>query len=190
MHVRTCFGEGGDGHCMLVNRLATTRMLSHIQLFATPCTVIFQVPWPTEFPRQEYWSGLPFPPLEGLPDPGTEPESPASLALAGWFFSTSTTLEVPLMEEWNHYPEKKCVGGARTTPRMHKMEMRNIIPWSPCKIRKNHENRGAELTSVMEPYQFSSVNQSCLTLCDPMRSMCCHSWGRSVGAGELQSFLA
>ena len=68
----------------------------------------------------------------------------------------------------NHYPEKKCVGGARTTPRMHKMEMRNIIPWSPCKIRKNHENRGAELTSVMEPYQFSSVNQSCLTLCDPM----------------------
>ena len=29
------------------------------------------------FSRQEYWSGLPFPSLEDLPDPKTEPESPA-----------------------------------------------------------------------------------------------------------------
>ena len=29
------------------------------------------------FPRQEYWSGLPFPPPGSLPDPGIEPESPA-----------------------------------------------------------------------------------------------------------------
>ena len=29
------------------------------------------------FPRQEYWSGLPFPPPENLPDPGIEPRSPA-----------------------------------------------------------------------------------------------------------------
>ena len=28
-----------------------------------------------EFSRQEYWSGLPFPPLEDLPNPGTEPRS-------------------------------------------------------------------------------------------------------------------
>ena len=36
------------------------------------------------FSRQEYWSGLPFPSLGDLPDPGTEP---LSLALAGGFFS-------------------------------------------------------------------------------------------------------
>ena len=30
-----------------------------------------------EFPRQEYWSGLSFPPPGDLPDPGIEPESPA-----------------------------------------------------------------------------------------------------------------
>ena len=30
-----------------------------------------------EFPRQEYWNGLPFPSLLDLPDPGIEPESPA-----------------------------------------------------------------------------------------------------------------
>ena len=29
------------------------------------------------FPRQEYWSGLPFPPPGDLPDPGIEPSSPA-----------------------------------------------------------------------------------------------------------------
>ena len=32
------------------------------------------------FPWQEYWSGLPFPFLGGLPDPGIKPESPAFLA--------------------------------------------------------------------------------------------------------------
>ena len=36
------------------------------------------------FPRQEYWSGLPFPPPGDLPDPGIEPAS----ALAGGFFTT------------------------------------------------------------------------------------------------------
>ena len=33
------------------------------------------------FPRQEYWSGLPWPPPGDLPDPGIEPRSPASPAL-------------------------------------------------------------------------------------------------------------
>ena len=32
---------------------------------------------PMEFSRQEYWSGLPFPPPGNLPDPGIEPMSPA-----------------------------------------------------------------------------------------------------------------
>ena len=36
-------------------------VLSCVQLFATPWTVIHQAPLSTEFPRQEYWSGLPFP---------------------------------------------------------------------------------------------------------------------------------
>ena len=37
------------------------------------------------FPRQEYWSGLPFPPPRGLPQAGTERASPA---LVGRFFTT------------------------------------------------------------------------------------------------------
>ena len=43
------------------------------------------------FSRQEYWSGLPFPPAGRLPHPGIEPSSPVSPALAGRFFTTSTT---------------------------------------------------------------------------------------------------
>ena len=39
------------------------------------------------FPRQEYWSGLPFPPSEDLPHPGTEPASLRSPALARGFLA-------------------------------------------------------------------------------------------------------
>ena len=40
------------------------------------------------FTRQEYWSGLPFPPLGDLPDPGIDPASPSSPELAGGFSTT------------------------------------------------------------------------------------------------------
>ena len=43
------------------------------------------------FFRQEYWSGLPCPPPADLPDPGIEPPSLRSRALAGGFFTTITT---------------------------------------------------------------------------------------------------
>ena len=52
--------------------------------FATPWTVVLQVPLSTGFPRQEYWSELPFPSPGDLPDPGVEP---FSLALSGLFFT-------------------------------------------------------------------------------------------------------
>ena len=43
----------------------------------TPGTVACQAPLSMGFSRQEYWSGLPFPSPEDLPDPGIEPRSPA-----------------------------------------------------------------------------------------------------------------
>ena len=45
--------------------------------FATPWTVACQVPLSMGFPRQEDWSGLPFPPPGNLPNPEFEPKSPA-----------------------------------------------------------------------------------------------------------------
>ena len=53
------------------------QLLCRVQLIVTPWTVAHQAALPMGFPRQEYWSGLPFPPPEDLPDPGTEPSSPA-----------------------------------------------------------------------------------------------------------------
>ena len=56
-------------------------------------TVARQAPLSMGFSRQEYWSGLPFPPPGDLPDPGMEPTSPVSPVLAGGIFMTSATWE-------------------------------------------------------------------------------------------------
>ena len=42
---------------------------------AAPWIVTFEAPLSLGFPRQEYWSGLPFPSPGDLPDPGIEPKS-------------------------------------------------------------------------------------------------------------------
>ena len=52
-------------------------VLGHVRLFVTPQTVADQAPPSMGFSRQEYWSGLPFHFPGDLPDPGTEPGSPA-----------------------------------------------------------------------------------------------------------------
>ena len=57
------------------------QLLSCIQLFCDPMDCSPPSPPSMDFPRQEYWSGLPFPPPGDLPDPGIEPMSPASPAL-------------------------------------------------------------------------------------------------------------
>ena len=56
--------------------------------FVTPWTVVCQAPLSMGFPRQEYWSGVPFPSPGDLPKPGIEPVSPA---LAGGFFGTEAS---------------------------------------------------------------------------------------------------
>ena len=62
----------------------------HAQSCSTLCNtmdcVAHQTFLSTGFPRQEYWSGLPFPPASDLLDSGIEPMSLTSLALAGGFF--------------------------------------------------------------------------------------------------------
>ena len=59
----------------------------NVWLFETPWTVSHQIPLCMEFSWQEYWSGLLFSPPGDLPDPGIEPTSLVSLALAGSFFT-------------------------------------------------------------------------------------------------------
>ena len=55
--------------------------VSCIRLFASSWTVAHQAPVSVGFPRQGYWSRLPFPPPGDLSDPEMEPASPESFAL-------------------------------------------------------------------------------------------------------------
>ena len=63
-------------------------LLIWVWLFVIPWTVDCQAPLSLGFSQQELWSGSPFPSPGDLPDPGIEPESPASPALAGRLFIT------------------------------------------------------------------------------------------------------
>ena len=67
---------------------------SHVPLFVTLWAVAFRAPLSMGFSRQEYWSALPCPPPEDLPDPGIKPASLASPALACGFFTTCDTWKV------------------------------------------------------------------------------------------------
>ena len=56
---------------------------SHVQLCVILWAVVCQAPLSMRFSRQEYWRGLPCPPSGDLPNPGIEPASLMSPALAG-----------------------------------------------------------------------------------------------------------
>ena len=58
-------------------RIKVKVLVSHVRFCVTAWTVTCQALLSTEFSRQEYWSGLPFPSPGDLPDPGIEPGSPA-----------------------------------------------------------------------------------------------------------------
>ena len=68
-------------------------LLSCVRLFETPWTTARQAPLSMGFSRGEYWSGLPSCLAGDPPDPGIEPESLVSPALAGGFFATSASWE-------------------------------------------------------------------------------------------------
>ena len=71
--------------CVCVCVCVCACALSRVQPFVTPRTVTHQASLSMGFPRQESWSGLPFPTPGNLPNPGMEPRSPA---LAGGFSAT------------------------------------------------------------------------------------------------------
>ena len=57
--------------------MTTGKTIALTRLFATLLTVVHQASLSMGFPRQEYWSGWPFPSPRDLPDSGIEPRSPA-----------------------------------------------------------------------------------------------------------------
>ena len=82
---------------------------SYIRLFATLWTIVHQVPPSMRFSRQEYWSGLPCPPPGDPPNPGIKPVSLTSPALAGRFFTTSTTWEAQHSWSVSQFSRQSCL---------------------------------------------------------------------------------
>ena len=85
-------------HFSSTNHACVLSCFSHVQLFATPWTLAHQAPLSMGFSKQEYWSGLPCPPLGDLSDPRIKPMSLVFPALAGKLFTTSTTWEAQKKE--------------------------------------------------------------------------------------------
>ena len=74
---------------MFINLQIFKSMCSVMSDSTTPWTVAHQAPLSMKFSGQEYWSGLPTLSPGELPDPGIEPMSLMSPALASGFFTTS-----------------------------------------------------------------------------------------------------
>ena len=92
--------------CVLLNRF------TRVWLLVTLWTVAHQAPLCLGFPRQEYWSGLPCPPVGDLPNSGIKPVSLTSSALAGRFFTTGVSWEaqsVYTMKKWSVVKSLSCV---------------------------------------------------------------------------------
>ena len=84
---------------LVMGQCVCTCVLSHICL-CNPIDIACQAPPSMEFSRQEYWSGLPFPTPGDLPNSGIESTSLMFPSLPGGFFTTSTTWEGQVMEQY------------------------------------------------------------------------------------------
>ena len=125
---------------------------SCVQLFVTPWTVSHQTPLSMQFSRQEYWSGLPFPPPGDLPNPGTEPLSLRSPELACGFFTTSTTWEAHSLLHSSEKSAPRFTTREREEPgwgtweeRGHRVEERSVAgPQQPGQWIPPRPGRGPE----------------------------------------------
>ena len=80
---RLCIWSRGATELMLyLSQYILLRSMWAQSLFATLWTIVGQAPLSMGFCREEWWSGLPCPPLWDLPHPGFKPASPSSPVLA------------------------------------------------------------------------------------------------------------
>ena len=127
-------------------------MLSHVWLFAISWTVACQVPLSMGFPRQEYWSGLPFPPPGDLPNPGIEPSSPVvpscqadsyhwatwETHLTDWLFSRSAVSDSLRPHGLQHArlpcppSSRACSNSCPLSRWYHPTVSSSVVPFSSC----------------------------------------------------------
>ena len=122
----------------------------------TRWTIAHQAPLSMRFSRQEYWSGLLCPPPGDLPDPGIEPMSLMSPALAGRFFTTSAT--------WKPYLYYIISIMLLLLSRFSCVRL--------CATPETATHQAPPSLGFSKPFPSpmheSEISQSYLTLCDPM----------------------
>ena len=109
------------------------------------------------FPRQEYWSGLPFPPPGDLPDSGTEPASPA---LAGRFFTAELVGSMLLLLLLSRFSRVRLCATPQTAAHQ--------APPSLGFSRQEYWSGLHFLLQCVKVKSESEVAQLCLTLCNLM----------------------
>ena len=132
------------------------RSLSHVWLFVTLWTVACQAPLSMGLSREEYWSGLPWPPPGDLPDPGITAASLLCPALAGRFFTTSATWEVPL--HW--YSSSKYVMCIKTIPNKKECKKAKWLSQESLEIaekRREAKGKGEKERSIHLNAEFQRI---------------------------------
>ena len=132
------------------------------------------------FPKQEHWSGLPFTPPGELPNPGKEPRSPVSPALADVFFTTAPPWETPNASDlfshssYNFIPCKQAHLGNLAAPLTLSPLALECQLWRPFNVKGNGSShwelrmfrQGEKLLNKQTPLALSTTggNNSLLTL--------------------------
>ena len=127
------------------------------------------------FSRQEYWSGLPFPSPEDLPDPGIEPLSPS---LAGRFFTTESSGKprgLRGLKSDKEMAEQEGISAQRDQPIQDIRSERSGHVW----LMASPWSDGAHWVKVKE------VAPSYPTLCNPRTIQSMEFSGQNTGVGSL-----
>ena len=115
--------------------------LCNVWLFVTLWTVAHKASPSTGSSRQEYWSGVPFPPPGDLPNPGIEPTFRMSPALAARFFTTRATWEAwpcPLEQDPVFQHSQSLWSGSSHNPLS--LSIRGQTEWKPQSQKTNPMN--------------------------------------------------
>ena len=133
-------------------------LLSRAQLFVTAWTIACQSPFSMDFSRQEHWSRFPFPSSGDLPDPGIKTGSPTLQAdsLPSEPSRSTCTLRKPKLKKIHVHNHHCSTITIATT-------------WKHQSVLTNEWIKNMWYTyTIKYSVQFSSVTQSCPTLCNPM----------------------
>ena len=141
--------------------------LHRVRLFATPQTVARQAPLSRGFSRQEYWSRLPCSPPGGLPNPGTEPWSPALQAdsLPFQLQGSPVTHRYSFLNALFHYSLSQDTEFS---------SLCTVGPWCRSILHRTFTSASPELPVLPSPPLLPWDHRSVPCVCESVSVQACH----------------